>query len=167
MIEHCLFEYAFTGLQAHLSKAVIRDNIFRGNFEGLRFSTSDLLVEHNDFRDNTYGIRYESRGSDTTISRNEVSGNDYGFFPVVRSTSEVKIVNNTVVNTEYNVKIGQSQDEDLEFRSNWWGAKEGPAIEESFFDGRRDSTLGRVLYEPFLTGPPEGAGRREAGGGSE
>jgi len=160
VVEHCLFEYAFTGLQAHLSTAVIRDNIFRGNFEGLRFSTSDLVIEHNDIRENTYGIRYESRGSDTTISGNDISGNEYAFFPVVRSTMEVKITGNTIVSTSYNVKMGQRQNEDLEFRSNWWGSAEESAIEEGFFDGRRDGVLGRVLYEPFLTAPPEGAGRR-------
>lgn len=167
VVEHCLFEYAFTGLQAHLSTAVIRDNVFRGNFEGLRFSTSDLLVEHNDFRENTYGIRYESRGSETTITLNDISENGYAFFPVVRSTSEVKIMSNTVVSTEYNVKTGQEQNEDLDFRSNWWGSAEPSAIEESFFDGRRDGTLGRVLYEPFLTAPPGEAGRRGGKGESE
>jgi parallel beta-helix repeat protein len=160
VVEHCLFEYAFTGLQVHLSTAVIRDNIFRGNFEGLRFSTSDLFVEHNDFRENTYGIRYESRGSETTIAGNDISGNEYAFFPVVRNTSEVKIVNNAIASTGYNVKMGQQQSEALDFRSNWWGSARPSVIEEGFFDGRRDGTLGRVLYEPFLTAPPEGAGRR-------
>jgi parallel beta-helix repeat protein len=160
VVEHCLFEYAFTGLQVHLSTAVIRDNIFRGNFEGLRFSTSDLLVEHNDFRENTYGIRYESRGSETTIARNDISANEYAFFPVVRSTSQVKIHDNAVASTGYNVKMGQQQNEDLEFRSNWWGSADPRTIEEGFFDRRRDGTLGRVLYEPFLTVPPEDAGRR-------
>jgi parallel beta-helix repeat protein len=167
VVEHCIFEYAFTGLQAHLSKAVIRDSIFRGNFEGLRFSTSDLLIEHNDIRGNTYGIRYESRGSETTIAGNDISGNEYAFFPVVRSTMEVKIAGNTIVSTGYNVKMGQRQNEDLEFRSNWWGSGEPSAIEEGFFDGRRDGTLGRVLYEPFLTAPPEGAGRRRGKGEPE
>jgi len=123
-------------------------------------STSDLLVEHNDFRGNTYGIRYESRGSETTIAGNDISGNEYAFFPVVRNTSEVKIVNNAIASTGYNVKMGQQQSEALDFRSNWWGSARPAVIEEGFFDGRKDGTLGRVLYEPFLTAPPEGAGRR-------
>lgn len=161
VVEHCLFEYAFTGLQVHLSTAVVRDSVFRRNFEGFRFSTSDLLVEHNDFRDNTYGIRYESRGSETTIRGNDISDNEYAFFPVIRSTSQVRIAGNAVASTGYNVKMGQRQNEDLEFRSNWWGSSVPSVIEEGFFDGRRDAALGRVLYEPFLTAPPEGVGRRE------
>ena len=63
VVEHCLFEYAFTGLQVHLSSAAVRNSRFRRNFEALRFSTSEIVVERNEIAGNTYGIRYESRGS--------------------------------------------------------------------------------------------------------
>jgi parallel beta-helix repeat protein len=158
-VEHCLFEYAFTGLQAHLSTAVIRNSLFRKNFEALRFSTSDMLVERNDMVGNTYGIRYESRGSETTISRNTISGNEYAFFPVVKCSSSVKIMENNIVSATYNVKMGQRQSEDLEFRSNWWGSAEPSVIEDGFFDQRREGSLGRILYEPFLTAPVGECGR--------
>jgi parallel beta-helix repeat protein len=158
-VEHCLFEYAFTGLQVHLSTAVIRNSLFRKNFEAMRFSTSDMLVERNDIVGNTYGIRYESRGSETTITRNTISGNEYAFFAVVKCDSSVKIYENNVVSTAYNVKMGQRQSEDLDFRSNWWGSAEPSVIEDGFFDQRREGPLGRVLYEPFLTAPVGECGR--------
>lgn len=150
IVERCLFEYGFTGLQVHLSSVSVRDSRFRRNFEGLRFSTSEIVVERNEIAGNTYGIRYESRGSSGTIARNTIAGNEHGFFPVVKSTSGVRISENNIVNRGYNVKMGVEQRDDLDFRGNWWGSASPEAIVEGFFDGRREGSLGRVLFEPFL-----------------
>ena len=150
VVEYCLFEYAFTGLQVHLSSAAVRNSRFRRNFEALRFSTSAIVVERNEIAENTYGIRYESRGSTGSIARNTVADNEYGFFPVVKSTPGVRIFENNIVNRGYNVKVGAEQREDLDFRGNWWGTAVPEAIAEGFFDKRRDGSIGRVLFEPFL-----------------
>jgi len=150
VVERCLFEYAFTGLQIHLSSALVRSSRFRSNFEALRFSTSEIAVECNDIEGNTYGIRYESRGSSGSIIRNTISGNEYGFFPVVKSASGVRIFGNNIVNRGYNVKMGVEQREDLDFRGNWWGTAVPEAIVEGFFDKRREGSVGQVLFEPFL-----------------
>jgi hypothetical protein len=150
VVEQCVFEYAFTGLQVHLSSVVVRNNRFRSNFEALRFSTAQIIVERNDIAANTYGIRYESRGSTGSITRNTIAGNEYGFFPVVKSTSGVRIFENNVANRGYNVKMGAEQREDLDFRGNWWGTNSRDAIAEGFFDKRREGSVGRVLFEPFL-----------------
>lgn len=150
VVEHCLFEYAFTGLQVHLSSAVVRASRFRSNFEALRFSTSEIAIEGNEIAGNSYGIRYESRGSTGSIACNTISGNEYGFFPVVKSASAVRISGNNIVNRGYNVKVGAEQREDLDFRGNWWGSADPAAIVEGFFDKRRERTVGRVLFEPFL-----------------
>lgn len=150
VVEHCVFEYAFTGLQVHLSSAVVRHSRFRRNFEALRFSTSEIAVECAEITDNTYGIRYESRGSTGSVTRSTVSGNEYGFFPVVRSDSGVRISGNNIVNRSYNVKVGEEQREDVDFRGNWWGTAEAGKIAEALFDRRREPRIGRVLFEPFL-----------------
>jgi hypothetical protein len=150
VVEHCLFEYAFTGLQVHLSSATVRASRFRNNFEGLRFSTSEIVIEGSEFAGNTYGIRYESRGSTGRITGNTVAGNEYGFFPVIKCASGVRISGNNIVNRGYNVKMGAEQREDLDFRGNWWGTAVPEAIVEGFFDKRREPTVGRVLFEPYL-----------------
>lgn len=150
VVEHCVFEHAFTGLQVHLSAASVRHSLFRNNFEGLRFSTSEIAVECNEFSGNTYGIRYESRGSSGVIAGNTIRGNDYGFFAVVKCASPVRISGNNVVNATYNVKMGADQREDVDFRGNWWGSASREAVVEGFFDKRREPTVGRVLFEPYL-----------------
>jgi len=159
VVEHCLFEYAFTGLQMHFARGTVRGSVFRRNFEAMRFSTADLLIEGNSFVGNTYGIRYESRGSETTIRRNDFTGNEYAFFPVVKCTSTVKIHENNIESRGYNVKMGLEQRADLDFRGNWWGSAEKEVIENGFFDGRREESLGRVLYRPYLQEPVQGSGR--------
>jgi parallel beta-helix repeat protein len=150
VVERCLFEYAFTGLQVHLSSAAVRNSRFRNNFEAMRFSTSSIVVERNEIAQNTYGIRYESRGSTGSIARNTIAGNEYGFFPVVKSAAGVRVFENNIANRGYNVKVGAEQREDLDFRGNWWGTADPAAIAEGFFDKRRDGSVGRVLFEPFL-----------------
>jgi len=149
-IEYAVFEYAFTGLQMHLSSATVRNCRFHDNFEALRYSTSEIVVERNEITENTYGIRYESRGSSGSITRNIIAGNENGFFPVVKSASGVRIFENNIVNRGYNVKMGAEQREDLDFRGNWWGTTLPEAIAEGFFDKRREESIGRVLFEPFL-----------------
>jgi parallel beta-helix repeat protein len=150
LVERCVFEYGFTGLQVHLSSVVVRDSRFRRNFEGLRFSTSEIVLERNEIVDNTYGIRYESRGSSGSISRNAVVDNEYGFFPVVKNGAGVRIFENNIVNRGYNVTMGAEQREDLDFRGNWWGTAVPGGILAGFFDKRSEASVGRVLFEPFL-----------------
>ena len=43
--------------------------------------------------------------------------------------------------------------------NNYWGTADAGAIEVSFFDGRRISYIGHVLYAPFAVRPftPAGA----------
>jgi len=150
IVEQCLFEYAFTGLQVHLSSVRVRNNRFRRNFEALRFSTSEIVVERNEITDNTYGVRYESRGSSGSITGNTISGNEFGFFPVVKNGPGVRIGGNNIVNRAYNVKVGEEQRENLDFRANWWGTADPAKIVEGFFDKRREARIGQVLFEPFL-----------------
>lgn len=158
LVEYCIFEYAFSGVQVHYSTAVIRNNIMRHNFEGVRFSTTDVVIEHNEFTGNTYGIRYESRGSRTDVTKNIFKDNEYAFFPVQKCSDSVKIAGNTIMSDNYNVKMGYGQREDLDYRGNWWGTTDSAEIESGFFDGRKDGSLGKVVYEPALTAPEPDCG---------
>jgi len=158
LLEYCRIEYAFTGVQVHWTRATIKDNIITHNFEGMRFSTAAVDVLHNEISSNSFGIRYETRGSVATIRYNDISGNGCGFFAVVKCAGGATIRDNNIANEEYNVKLGSQQKEDLDFGGNWWGASDRQAIESGIMDGRMDGELGRVAYEPLLSGPVAGAG---------
>ena len=158
LVEYCVFEYAFTGVQVHYSTAAIRDCIMRYNFEGIRFSTTDVVIEHNEIRDNTYGIRYESRGSKTFVTNNVFKDNAYAFFPVQKCSSTVTIKDNNIESSSYNVNMGDNQREDLDYSGNWWGTADREKIDAAFFDKGKDETLGKVIFEPYLKAPVAGCG---------
>jgi parallel beta-helix repeat protein len=161
LVEHCIFEYAFSGLQVHYSTATIRDSLFRFNFEGIRFSTTDILIEHNDLLSNYYGIRCEANGSRTTITQNRFRDNDYAFFPVRKTGASVKVFANNIDSSKvYQVNLGQTQSEDLDFANNWWGSTDAKVIAAGLFEHAKEPTLGRVRFEPFLTAPVADAGLR-------
>jgi parallel beta-helix repeat protein len=160
LVEHCIFEYAFSGLQVHYSTATIRENLFRYNFEGVRFSTTDIRIEHNDFLENYYGIRCEANGSRTTVTKNNFRKNDYAFFPVRKTGSSVRFFANNIESSKvYQTNLGQTQNEDLDLSRNWWGTTDPGEIAAAIFDKRKDAILGKVIFEPFLLAPVEDAGR--------
>ena len=51
-------------------------------------------------------------------------------------------------NTNYNIRVGDFNLEDVDARDNWWGTDD-PA--GTIFDGRREPGVGKVIFEPFLT----------------
>ena len=160
LVEHCIFEYAFSGLQIHYSTATIHQSLFRNNFEGIRFSTTDILIEHNDIIDNYYGVRCEANGSRTTITKNRFEGNNNAFFPVRKTSNTVKIFDNNFGPAKnYQVKLGQTQYKNLDFSNNWWGTTDKEKIRAGFFDRGMEPMLGKVIFEPFLQQPVADAGK--------
>lgn len=161
LVENCIFEYAFSGLQIHYSTATISNNLFRNNFEGIRFSTTDILIEYNDLINNYYGIRCEANGSRTIIRNNRFDGNENAFFPVRKTWESVKVFDNNFEGSKnYQVKLGQTQFKDLDFTNNWWGTTDPIKIAGSFFDKAAEPLLGKVKFEPFLSAPVKIAGRQ-------
>lgn len=159
-VEHCIFEYAFSGLQVHYSSAVIRESLFRNNFEGIRFSTTDIIIEHNDILNNYYGVRCEANGSRTTITKNRFAGNHNAFFPVRKTGNTVKIfANNIEKSSNYQVKLGQTQYQSLDFSNNWWGSTDAETIARGMFDRAMEPALGKVIFKPFLQQPVPDAGQ--------
>jgi ribosomal protein S12 len=161
LVEYCVFEYAFSGLQVHYSDAVIRDCLFRRNFEGVRFSTTDVRIENCDFIENYYAIRSEANGSRAHVTKNLFRNNDFAFFPVQKNGDTVKTYGNDIDESiHYNVKFGMNQKKDMDFANNWWGTADAAAIEETIWDGSREPGLGRVNFRPFLEKAPGGCGIR-------
>lgn len=161
LVEYCVFEYAFSGLQVHYSDAVIRNSLFRKNFEGVRFSTTDVLIENNDFIENYYGVRSEANGSRARVTKNRFRGNDFAFFPVQKNWDTVKTFGNDIAGSlHYNVKFGMNQKKGMDFSNNWWGTADAAAIEATIWDGGKEEGLGRVTFRPFLEKAPEDCGIR-------
>lgn len=181
IVKHCIFEYAFTGVQVHFSKAAVTDSIFRENQEGLRFGRTELKIAHNDISHNSYGIRYTRLEGPVEITRNNIRHNNVGIFHVPSNQNIVDFsetfsrektfhqhqpvvrYNNISYNGEYNFRLGERQGYNMQLKDNWWGGREDSAIAEMIYDERSDASLGKVEYKPYLMNPVKSAGVRRGG----
>ncbi len=179
IIIHCMFEYAFTGVQAHFSKAVISDSVFTNNREGIRFGRGELRIEYNDLFENDYGIRHTRVEEPVRISYNNIRNNGVGIF-LVPSNQNVKdfsvtfdrkktfppkqfiVTNNNIsYNTEYNYRLGERQGYDVLLKDNWWGTVKEMEISDLIYDEKTDDSLGGVIYKPYFNSPVKNAGVRK------
>ena len=181
VIEFARFEHAFTGLQIHFSRAVIRDSVFSDNREGLRFGRAELAIENNEISNNDIGIRYHRLEGPVLIQRNSIKNNGVGLFLVPSSqifvnfsldsyTPDLRyyalplIINNSIVdNVRYNFQLGERLASDITIGGNWWGSNDEEAIRSTIFDRERDQDLGRVIIRPLLSGADQNAGPRKGG----
>ncbi|MBI4826973.1 MAG: right-handed parallel beta-helix repeat-containing protein [Nitrospirae bacterium] len=181
IISHCIFEYAFSGVQAHFSKVVIKDSVFRDNYEGIRFGRADLRIDHNDIFDNTYGVRHTRVEEPVEITHNNIRNNGVGIFLVPSNQNIVDFsdtfdkkdaiarkqfivtYNNIAYNTEYNYRMGERQGYDIMIKENWWGMEQEKQIIDTIFDENEDSSLGSVIYKPYLVSPAKDAGAIRGG----
>ncbi len=149
-INYAIFEGAFSGVQVHFTKAVVKNSVFRKNIDGFRFSTADVYVCNCVMRDNKHGIRYEERDSNGLIHYNEIKNNEIGIFPVIKSESKVRFEYNNIYDNGYNIKIGDDQKKDIIYANNYFGHDREKKIRELIFDKSKDKNLPRAKISPFL-----------------
>lgn len=180
-VKYCIFEYAFTGVQVHFSKAVVSDSVFARNHEGIRFGRTELRIEHNDIHDNVHGIRHTRLEGPVEIAFNNIRDNEVGIFLVPSNQNIVDfsetfdrketlnqyqpvVTQNTIAyNVLYNYRLGERQGYDILLRDNWWGRISETEIPETIYDGKTDNTLGNVIFKPYLKSPADMAGVRKGG----
>jgi hypothetical protein len=181
VVEHAIFENAFTGLQAHFSSVAIRDSVFRRNVEGIRFGRARIIIAHNRIAKNRYGIRQHRIEDRVEIVRNNIQDNRIGIFLVpsgqntIDFSAERYIVaaekrkqpvirhNNISRNSQYNYRLGERFRYDILLAENWWGHTNHVKISQDIFDHADDPSLGRVLIRPILSRPSPAAGVRRDG----
>jgi hypothetical protein len=154
-LRNAVVEYAYSGIQIHYTRGSFSGLVARHNVDGFRFSTAPVTLEDSLLTENVNGIRFEERGAGATIRRNVVFGNKVGVFAVIKCRGLTVFEENLFEkNLDYNVKMGERQSEDIPMAENWWGHSESADIEDTFFDGRIEPELGRVLFEPHLSERP-------------
>ena len=94
-IDYAIFEGAFSGLQVHFTKAVVKNSVFRNNIDGFRFSTSNIYVCNNKMTKNRHGIRYEERDSQGIVEYNSIFENEIGIFPVTKCS--IKLISGITI----------------------------------------------------------------------
>ncbi len=148
--EHAIFESAFSGLQIHFTKGMIKNCTFHSNIDGFRFSTSNIYVCNNIMTKNKHGIRYEERDSKGIIEYNHIFDNEIGIFPVTACNDKVIFRYNAIEKNGYNIKVGEEQKKDLTFKNNYFGMIFEKDIKKTIYDKGYDKNLAKINFKPFL-----------------
>jgi len=148
VISNCVFEYANWGLHSHFTNLTISDSLFTNNFGGMRFRSGPVVIKKSVFENNSIGIR--SYIGNAVIRDNVVTKNETGIFVREKGGGLLITRNNIFDNSNYNIRVGDFNNEDVPARDNWWGSSEPLA---TLFDGRSEPGIGNVLFEPFSREP--------------
>lgn len=148
IFSYCTFEYAMWGIHTHFTNLVVEDCYFKNNHGGLRFRSGPIEIKHSVFKGNTIGLR-AYRGI-ALITENIIKENEIGIFVREKGGKLHIRKNNIFGNSRYNIRIGDFNFEDVDASENWWGEKNP---EDTIFDGRKEPSIGKVLYEPYLRTP--------------
>ncbi|UFS70321.1 right-handed parallel beta-helix repeat-containing protein [Geomonas sp. RF6] len=149
----CVFEYAGWGVHSHFTKLSIKDSLFHGNDGGMRFRSGPVTISGSVFTENGIGVR-SFRGN-AVISGNVFTGNGVGIFVREKGSGLQVEGNNLSGNADYNMRLGDFNNEDVAAPGNWWGSAE-PA--ESIYDAGREPGIGTVRYQPVVSQALSGVG---------
>lgn len=154
-LTYTIIEYATWGIHGHFTNLILDHILSRHNNGGMRFRSGPVIIKNSVFSNNGIGIR--SYMGNATIEDNVITENEIGLFVRERGSGLSVRRNNFFANSDYNIRSGDFNTEDIQAAGNWWGSS---APGETFFDGRQEEGVGKVIFEPFLTQPLklEGAG---------
>lgn len=136
----------------------VTGNLIEDNKGGINVRSSRAVITRNTIRDNKFfgiWIKEQSRGE---ISRNEITANQKGIF-FYKAEGMTITANNIYANRDYNLAVADEQGKDIQATGNWFGTADRSKIDELIFDGKADSTVARVVVQPFLSERVKDAGK--------
>ncbi len=148
VFSYCDFENATWAVHSHFTNLSISDSRFKKNLGGIRFRSGPVEIMRSLFTENSTGIRAYFGNAD--IRGNIIVNNETGIFVREKGSGLILRNNNIYSNTNYNIRSGDFNADDIDARENWWGTQ-NPS--ETFFDGRTEEGTGKVIYEPYLKEP--------------
>lgn len=156
IFEYCRFRQADSALHSRESRVEIKQCLFEQNLVGIRFNNTRMLVEHNLLRDNQAAIRFHFGAP--VIQHNRFENNRVNLF-VTSYPRDYQIESNRFgAARDYQVVLGEEVPDDLLLPGNYWEDPQPRDLEDTFYDGRRSSYLGKVQVEPRLPEPPRHSG---------
>ena len=124
--------------------STITRNLIRNSTYGIFTSGSTATIEGNILSNNTFGISISGGGG--TIRNNTIGNNQVG---ILASTASGNISQNNIFgNTQYS--LGMSTPNSVDATYNWWGTTDISAINQTIYDNKNSTLLGKVNFTPFL-----------------
>jgi hypothetical protein len=148
VISNCIFEYATWGLHSHFTNLVVSDSYFANNFGGMRFRSGPAEIRGSTFENNSIGIR--AYLGNAVIRGNTIRKNEVGIFVREKGGGLLITNNNIHNNSDYGIRVGDFNNENVNARGNWWGGVEPSGV---IFDEKNEPGIGAVLVDPVLADP--------------
>ncbi|TLN16171.1 hypothetical protein FDZ71_06900 [bacterium] len=148
----CVFENGPWAVHLHDAKADISSTVFRNNHGGLRYKGGEVSVRKSRFEGNKVGARlWFAR---PVFEENSFINNETGIF-FREGIEQAAIRRNNFDNLDYDIKIGDFQEADIDASSNWWKASAMGELADRIFDGSDSEGVGRLVTDPVLSAPFE------------
>ena len=134
---------SYTGIYV-TGNSTIYKNLVTSNTLGISATGGLAAIENNVIANNSIGII-----GGGTIRNNTIGNNTIGIG--ISAASCVINQNNFFNNTQYNVGASNGVTVDATF--NWWGTRDTSAINQTIYDSKNSTTLGTIIFTPFLNDP--------------
>jgi parallel beta-helix repeat protein len=148
VFSYCDFEHANWALHSHFTDLRVSNSRFSNNNGGMRFRSGPMQITDSLFTGNRIGMR--AFRADARIMKNDIINNETGLFVREKGGGLTLRNNNIHSNKDYNIRVGDFNEEDIDARENWWGTLD-PA--GTMYDGRKEPAVGKVIFDPYLKEP--------------
>ena len=144
--------------------SLISDNNITGCFAAIN-TQNNPIIQRNLITANNYGI--SSNSGSPTIQNNIISSNSYGIYggggiitnntlgnngrAIQPSYLPPIITQNNFLSNTQNVYMALTSD--LDAPNNWWGTTNIAVINQTIYDNKNSTVLGKVNFNPFLNDP--------------
>lgn len=156
-LRYCEIRDSAYTLHAHFTRGLVEDCHIHNNIDGCRIGQATFTLQHNLIENNSgKGINF--RNSRVKVLNNLIRDNVAGIF-LFENDQPVEITGNSIVNNQYQLRLGDFYTTDVSLQGNWWGTADLAEIEEQIFDQRIDPEIGAVSLLP-LASVPSNAGPR-------
>jgi len=123
------------------SSPTIQRNLITANNYGISINSGSPTIQNNIISSNSYGIY----GGGGTITNNTIGNNGRAIQP---SYLPPTIIQNNFLSNTQNIYMALTSD--LDAPNNWWGTTNISAINQTIYDHKNSTVLGRINFSPFL-----------------
>lgn len=141
------FKNFLCSLHIHFSHVIIEKCRFVENTAGIKFRAGRVIIQDNAFVSNVTAMRFWY--ANPVVVGNHFLNNRTGIFIRGGVTSAI-IAGNTMRDEEYDIKLSENQEHDIDARNNRWKSNKADEITHYIYDKRKSDYIGLVKILPVI-----------------
>ncbi len=145
LFQNCRFEFSHWALHVHDSEVTVTESVFENCFGGIRFKGNGVTATNNEFRNIDIGFRFWQGGP--VITDNLFDNVGTAIFAREKVVSPTITKNKFRNITDYTVKLGELQEDDITIEDNDFGSDDEKVIRDKIFDKAYEDYIGKVIIK--------------------